>query len=96
MKTFPIPETISKMVGRRFNQFTIQRINQSLSNKKHKPFVDAKCSCGTIIHCNAYNFVYDLRYSCGCVRREGKKRYWKIGQSGYPKDVERTAPKKKR
>ena len=93
-KTFSIPETISKMVGRRYNHFTILRINKALSLKKNKPFVIAKCDCGKIVKCNGWHFVYDLRFSCGHVRRKGKKGYWQIGLTGSPKNVERTTPKK--
>ena len=92
--SFSIPESIQRMVGKKFNHFTIVRVNKALSVKKRKPFVDAKCDCGKMIHCNAYNFVYDLRFSCGHVRRENpKKRYWKVGSTGYPKSVERTMSK---
>ncbi len=96
-KTFSIPETISKMVGHKYNHFKILRINRALSIKKRKPFVDARCDCKdkTIISCNGWNFVYDLRFSCGCKKRDTtKKRYWKVGSSGYPKGVERIAPKR--
>ena len=88
--TIKTPASIQSIVGKKFNHFTILRVNKKLSDKNHKPFVDAKCSCGKMISCNGYNFLYDLRFSCGHIKRDGKKkRYWKVGSTGYPKDVTR-------